>query len=232
MALSYAYDNKYAEFFQHQTRQGKFVILDNSAIELGEPEPFVDYLSKAGLMQASEIMLPDHFERPQQTLTTAMGILETYGDVIRKSGFSVMVIPQGRYPKQWFLNMRELSNLCDYWLGRKPTIGISYRYNDMFGGRRDVPARQAVETGHNVHLLGCKEDPRSHIAPLLSQPGIRGVDSSYPSIYAAHGLQLNPDDFGRSRPPRNVNFLQDIYEDSLLKYNIDAWRKACEYATL
>src|SRR3989337_2874228 len=72
MALSYAISNsEYAGFFNERAGEGKHVILDNSAVELGEPEDFKGYLEKAMAIHASEIMLPDVFRDPEATLRRA-----------------------------------------------------------------------------------------------------------------------------------------------------------------
>lgn len=231
MALSYCFSAEYAEFFSERTREGKYVMLDNSAIELGDPEPFPDYLRKAIMMHAQEIMLPDIFGSPSQTLDEALKVMNYYGNIIKQQGLNVMVIPQGREPKDWVTNMRGLAKLVMDTTGKYPTVGISYRYNKLFGGDRRAAVDYALRLGFQVHLLGCSEDPRRHVQPLLSIPGVRGVDSSYPTIYAAHDMKLELEDFDKPRPERIVDFRIDIYEDSLLKYNIDTWRKACDYET-
>lgn len=231
MALSYAADHQdYADFFKARAEEGKFVMLDNSAIEMGKPEMFDRYLRKAKQMRVSEIMLPDIFKSPFGTFSTALEVLRTWSPDIVREGFKVMVIPQGQTTKEWFTNLRNLMGLCVSYVMQTPTIGISYRYNEMFGGDRRTAVDLALAVAEEVHLLGCKEDPRYHIAPLLQMEGVRGVDSAYPTVYAAHGLELWPDKFANPRPARIVNFTQDIYEESLLASNIRVWREACGVA--
>lgn len=229
MALSHVASNSdYVDFFKARSKEGKHVILDNSCIEIGEPEKFEDYFEKALAMRASEIMFPDIFEDPLVTLMKAWSCAIDFAGEIRSRGLRVMVIPQGKSRSIWLKNTTDLRMLMkNYEI--EPTIGITYRYTKMFGGSRYFAVTLlSTYPGIKVHLLGAYADPRKEAQPLLMSPIVRGLDSSYPSVYAKHGIELTPKMFGEPRPERNIDFLEDEYDANLLKRNIEVWRDVCE----
>lgn len=236
LALSHAAENSmYLRFFREWAEQGKYIILDNSAVELEEPEPFGHYLEKALSMGASEILLPDHFRNPERTLDAAwaaMAALENTGYTGR-----IMVVPQGKTVFEWLRNAVELLDVRSvddtHGLRTVTTVGISCRYTDMFDGNRTNAFTLLKDhftkfTGRfRVHFLGCYADPREEIAPIIYNPSVQGVDSSYPSVYAQHNIVLNQQAFTMPRPARHIDFLQHTYDPLLLAYNVDMWRDAC-----
>lgn len=232
LALSHvASDSDYVNFFRNRTVEGKHVILDNSAIEMGQFEDFGEYFDKAVAMNASEIMFPDVYEDPDATFEEALIAARKFNGIINLRGMSVMVIPQGNSRSVWLANAQNLYNLAKRF-SFAATIGITYRYNSMFGGSREsvvnLLAASAELWAAEIHLLGVCADPRLEAEPLLKLPNVRSLDSSYPSIYAQHGIELTPEMFSNPRPERNIDFLQDVYDENLLKKNIEVWKNACE----
>ena len=232
MALSYVASNQdYVDFFRARSDEGKYVILDNSAIEMGEPEEFDSYFHKARSMSVSGIMLPDFFEDPEATLEKARLILEDYHRGITTEVMDVMVRPQGETPSIWLENAQDLYRLCIQ-VGLLPVIGITYRIAPIFDGFRE-PAVSMLALSESlysvdIHLLGAAVDPRVEVKPLLKHPRVRGVDSSYPTIYAQHGIELTSGMLGDDRPDRNIDFVNDLYDERLLRGNIEVWKRAVE----
>ena len=241
MCLSHAAENsEYLHFFEDRSKEGKYVILDNSAIEMGGPESFETYLEKALLMEASEIMLPDIFPDPVATLLEArrcMALLKR----VKYSG-NVMVIPQGATVLEWLSNARDLCEIrvlrypmnpiggdaAEHW--EATTIGISYRHADLFGGNRiDILwLLDSILPGfQKIHFLGVKMDPRFEARLAIKQYGVRGVDSSFPCVYTRHGIKITPEFLSGSRPTREIDFLEDGYDPKLLQKNMDMWWDAC-----
>lgn len=235
MALSYAAtDPEYVNFFATQARIGNYVILDNSAVELGHPEPFEDYLAKAFKMGVSEVMLPDFFQDAQATVAEARRCMSILSE--QRYGGNIMVIPQGKTVLEWIECCKALLDIRVQFAGSHrylaaTTVGISTRYTDFFDGSRAKILwllELALFGGQKVHFLGCYADPRMEIAPVLPLHYVRGVDSSYPSVYAQQGMLLTPEAFSWPRPPRNIDFLNDKYDRTLLRANITEWRDACQ----
>ncbi len=72
MALAHAAQTRdYMDFYKARAGEGRYVILDNSAVELGKPMDFATYLGLAMEMGASEIVLPDHFQDAKRTKAVA-----------------------------------------------------------------------------------------------------------------------------------------------------------------
>ena len=226
MALSYAIDNKdYAGFFAERAGEGKHVILDNSAVELGEPENFVTYLDKAQSIHASEIMLPDIFQDAEETIHEASKSLPK---IKSKYHFDLMIIPQGKTLNEWMACKDELENLalpyCK-WMETELHVGVSARYTDLFGGSRMRVIDFADST--QIHFLGCYANPIEEIQPILDLWMVCGIDSSYPSVFAKNGLILSAESIAMPRPMTKLDLLNDVYNSDLLRSNIRMWRSAC-----
>lgn len=234
MALAHVarVSKEYVKFFQERAEEGKFIILDNSAVEEGNPGKFDDYFKLAVEMNVSQIMVPDHFKDPMATLMAAKNALERFSDEIDFHNMRVMVIPQGNDLDEWSHNCAELVYMTQRYCSRLPTIGISCRYTSMFNDNRQLGVLRAMgsNAGYALlfHFLGCYTDPNVEIKPVIDLPFIQGVDSSYPSVYAEHGYVLGARDFSKPRPKRNIDFVTDRYPTLLLQGNILAWRLACQ----
>ncbi len=223
----------YIDFFKSRSEEGKYVILDNSAVEQGDPGSFEDYIQVAEAMKASAIMLPDYFMDAEKTIEaarTSLALLDNWNDFATPEA-EVIVIPQGKSLGEWLECALALQNaVTDY--GFIPFIGISCRYTGMFGVGRlaiAITVHSAISRfSGKVHLLGCYADPRKDVRPGIGYPWLSGVDSSYAAVYAQHGYEMTENSFDWPRPPRNIDFINDTYNSELLASNIDVWRKACQ----
>jgi len=231
MALSFCLEDKeYADFFRERSGEGKFVTLDNSAIELGEPEPFETYFDKALSIGASQIMLPDYFLDPEATYESAKKIIQTMGTRMAFVDMRVMIIPQGKTTTEWSTNAYKLINLL-YQYAIVPTVGISYRYRTkLFDGHRPLALLHLAKNHifESVHFLGSDRDPGKELRDYLELDNVLGVDSSYPSVYAQQNIKLTKPLFQLPRPPREIDFLNDAYNETLLVQNIEAWKHECQ----
>lgn len=220
MALSFAMDNtRYTSFFADRVAEGKYVILDNSTVELGEPEDFTVYLGKAMTIDASEIVLPDYLYKTAKTLDAVDWAIWA----AEKAGYkgNLMAVPQGETVEQWLG--------CAFAMLSKPihTLGISRRYTQMFGGTREgivqrlIPALGRVK----IHLLGCAGDPVGDGAELLRRSSVRGIDSSIASIFTSCSMTYSPSE---PRPAAGIDVRYDRYAGGLLKENLERWKARCE----
>lgn len=246
MALSHAADNDdYLNFFAERSAESKCVILDNSAVELGHPEPFSSYFDKAYRMKASVIMLPDHFQDRQATYNAAVECMFKLAQTLVTEEYnpSIMCIPQGKSFFEWMQSVEDLINLeitMPKKIDERPgvvkrvlvpdLVGISCRYTDMFEGSR-VPAidmlTRYLRNYQKIHLLGAYANPLEEIQTALKYHKVVGVDSSYPCVYTSHGQALRVEHFSHERPSRDIDFLEDRYDEGLLKHNMKVWWNAC-----
>ena len=220
MALSHLMsDETYASFYKERIAEGKWVTLDNSAVELGHPEDNTTYLEKALELGASEIMLPDYFQDNEKTLSEAQRLIDR---AIAASYMGrVMGIPQGKNVVEWTYSVARFVHLGVH------TIGISYRYLSMFGGSRLFPCyiveniceKEGAET--NIHLLGAALPINEDATPCLGLSYVRGVDSSIAAKFTKVG-KLVP--YGYQNLPGPVDLQNDKLNAELLYKNVTRWR--------
>ncbi len=212
-------DADYVKFFEDRAAEGKYVILDDSAIELGEPISFWRMLEVAQQMDASEIVLPDYFRDNERTFEATKAALE----VAQQQGYTgaTMACPHGKTKADWLDCARKLLGLAI------DTLGISYRYTSLWDSRR-APIQalmpELLDTNTRVHLLGSDVYPAVEVYPLLKLQVVRGVDSARASVFAKHQIFMEP---YMERPPRTVDFLLDKYEPKLITTNVNRWRRWC-----
>ncbi|KKL10113.1 hypothetical protein LCGC14_2559130, partial [marine sediment metagenome] len=212
----------YDLFYKDRVADGKYVILDNSTVELGEPWPMQQYLASAMRLGASEILLPDWLYNITRTLDAAESGLRW----AEEAGYSgqIMGIPQGNTQEEWVECLEEMLGMGI------SSIGISRRYLDKFGTSRLLAcyATHHVASSMNIavsiHLLGAGLPPEVEVAPCLRLPYVVGVDSAMPSYFAKAGQKLG---FNAVRPEAQRDLENDVYSDDLLAVNIGWWRQLC-----
>ena len=224
MALAHAAQTRdYMDFYKERAGEGRYVILDNSAVELGAPMDFATYLGLAMEMGASEIVLPDHFMDASATKKAAFPAIQ----MAKLGGYygNIMFIPQGRNREEWYHNA-----LWGMWNLPIQTLGLSCRYTEMWGNRMAMIREILPHTPETVkiHLLGNYLPPEDDVAIALRKPQVRGVDSSYASVFTKHDLLIES---GVPRPAdRNLDFITDRFANlGLFQANLKSWRVRCEY---
>ena len=225
----------YTNFFRDQAKLG-FVIMDNGLIE-GNPRPIDELVVKAKLIGAHEMVLPDVFRDSKATLDA---IDNAYGRSL-ESGINLMAVPQGNTLEEW------LDCACTI-IGEYrevKTIGIPKVLVDIAGrdGRSiaitELAKRSPMLYHKDIHLLGCWNSALEiTIIDKLSRtnkiPTVRGVDSAFAYVYTRAGVRLDSDDRPDSLP---IDFKDGRIEgnerqvNSLLKKNIQLWRRAAESRT-
>lgn len=216
-------DDEYRTFYKHRVDENKWVILDNSTVELGEPYPLEPYIAEAVRLGASEILLPDWLHDRRLTLNAAYLGLKA----VEAAGYrgQVMGVPQGKNVAEWVLCLRDMLNMGI------TSIGISRRYLDKFGESRLFACYTVLANALDlnvldisVHLLGAGAPVEIEVAPCLKLYWVVGVDSAMPSYFAKAGM---PIPFNAERPNVEIDFERDWYEPTLLYENIAAWRALC-----
>lgn len=218
-------DDVYASFYSHEVRG--FVILDNSAHELGVGGMLMDMKRASDLVHPDEVVLPDRLFFSDDTIKYSSESIDEF----RRLAPRVMGVPQGTTPSEWERCCRELIEMG------VNTIGISKDYEGWEGGLPKLVAtvrhlawcswQPQVDA---IHMLGWGRQlwQLNHLRAIQdSDPTlpIRGVDSAKPLVFAAHGVDLSRNNV--TYPGRLENFF-DLSElpEVLALSNINCFRLA------
>lgn len=186
---------EYQDFFRARVEEGKFVLLDDSAVERPGSNP-TDIIEGAKAIGASEVMLADSIYDEKATLSGARATLDAiifeFGDDLP---FAVMAVPQGRTDIEWLRCAKEMVSWSDV-----DTLGISYTTTTYFkSGCRAEVIQRLLSSGvvpKALHLLGCF-DIKEARATARQYPGIRSIDSAIATIFTQQGALIGD---GYQRP--------------------------------
>ncbi len=215
----------YTDYYRQRSNDGHFILLDNSAHELGDSIRTDLLIETARRVNASEIALPDRVFFGDDTLRTSQAAIQTYRRELPKT--SVMGIPQGRVAREFY---DCFEGLCDLGID---TIGLSKDYEVWPGGLLGIVLEMRRRRGAEIpiHLLGWGRE--LYQLYLLGKQkevlNIRSCDSAKPIVYAAAGIQLplEPTHDVPEYPRRPGNFFQLSQKDldkSIVSHNIDAFK--------
>ncbi|NJL70837.1 MAG: hypothetical protein HC888_04115 [Candidatus Competibacteraceae bacterium] len=235
--------SEYLDFYRQRSRNGDFIVLDNSAHELGAGGDIRSLLDQAFTVGASEVVLPDVLFSDRETVrrtTEAIRILAdspSLSSLMTSYGMSVMVVPQAKTVYDWGVCLRELllatSQLPE---GIHVTIGVSKDYETWPGGLgnlidRYVRPRYEANFGGpsplSVHLLGWGRELYQLSSIVHRFPWIRSTDSAKPFVYAMNGIQLNFSRACPKYPGRPYDYFTRTLTSSqqdLANRNIDVFR--------
>lgn len=225
-------DRTYGEFYAHAAGRGDFIILDNSAHELGEGLTSAMERS-ADMIMPDEVVLPDRLFNAEDTVDFGRDAINSFRH-LTPIGCRVMGVPQGTTIEEWDWCCYQLIDM------EVDTIGISKDYEAWDGGllgRVHAVRRIADRIWHPrlsaIHMLGWGRQLWQ--LPILAHESvgpndipIRGVDSGKPLVYAASKINLSG--FGTPKyPKRAYNFFDFDDEDipsEIALININEFRKA------
>lgn len=209
----------YAKFFRDTE---DYVILDNSAYELGTSLPWTEMLRAARYIEPREIVLPDILRNADATIAKveeafALGMPENV---------RVMAVPQGRNREEW---SKCLAALLEKFGKQIDVIGVPVLCDSWPGTRLELLS--CVPRALPIHLLGW--DSQRYEVPIIAKeafPNVRSVDSAKP-IIMARGLNALVDvDFLRSRyRARPSDYFEWVWpehcvEQAYADYNINRCR--------
>ena len=130
MALDHLCDDDvYMSFFKARIAEGKFVILDNSTVELGEPVDPEVYLVDAKLMGASQVLCPDWLYEADRTIESSRDFVKRAKRMHYKG--SIMGAPQGKDDNEWLDCARRMLEMPEI-----TCLGVSRRYTNFWSQRR------------------------------------------------------------------------------------------------
>lgn len=222
-------DPAYLDFYRDMAqRQGRYVIMDNSAHETGYGDASDALLYYADKLNPQEVVLPDRLFFGEDTLEESEKCLQVFRKL--RPDIHLMGVPQGRTVEEWTACLTGLLELG------VDTIGISKDYEVWPGslkllvGKVLGKGRGAAETLPEIHMLGWGRN-LSSLAEVIQTYGgyIRSVDSAKPLVYALNGISINRSLKDTPRYPKRVsNYfgLEDFQgKEDLAWDNIKTFRK-------
>lgn len=225
----------YANYFKKLREEGKFVIMDNGAAE-GVNPTHEELMEVYGLVEPSEIVLPDVVYDKEETLKRTEEAYRAFTQAGLHEKYQFMAVPQGANFTEWLSCMKTMIKQKHI-----TTIGISKfvtpRYQREMG--RDANVRmecvdavlqEAYRLGREVqiHLLGCWDNP-IEIGEISTafEDKVRGTDSAIAYVYTRAGRMY------AGETPRPDNDEIDFHNGTtdnlpLLSYNMHQWTHFCE----
>lgn len=189
----------YAEFYTQQACTS-FVILDNSAFELGASSSDMATLLAMGCaIGCQEIVAPDVIQNPDATLGRAYGAASFLGSPIGRYAWecagepSIMVVPQVAGESIPAIYIAHAQDLFNIYLRGAPylegylTIGVSKNMDLLHGGWPAVfEAIQPLIDKYSleVHALGMPKRLQNVAQVLNDHPEIRSIDTALPFVMA------------------------------------------------
>jgi hypothetical protein len=172
--------NNYTQYFRQKSAEGKWVILDNSAYEIGKLEATQATGQGLGpdlVLQAAEIINPS-IVIAQDVLCDSQATIESTKDFIRhveykglRGKFQIMAVPQGKTKDEWLMCFETLSHMkhIDQIGFSKISVPLS------FGGN------QAEDGCVAKARLACTQAVADHFVPYQLRPAhLLGGDNWLP----------------------------------------------------
>lgn len=208
----------YKEFFQqlHNDFQGKmFIIVDNSAIELGDALPAKYLSAAANIVNASCIVLPDILNNAEDTIKASIMGSRSLRHTSDLGDLSFMVVPQGDSIPQlhWCIQQLSLIPNVKYW-------GIPRSISNIFGSRevlKEILGYQHVgPSGPRIHMLGMSSNLFDDIW-CTSYPNVMGIDSANPIVVGLKNVSIIDDinSYRHTSRPENYLSIGTLPEDSI-----------------
>lgn len=232
----------YAAFYAKRAiKYGEYVILDNSAKELGQGVPVDDLLEMAQAIGASEVVLPDVLFNEYATLAATEAALKHLLRIRREwdrpltthlDSLNFAIVPQGETLGEWLTCLWSLLNLCDAYGLRNDqvVINVPYHCDHRFpNGGLEKCLQEAGQYGQTIHFLGLPRKLRSVRKIRESGVHIRSIDSSRPFVYGKSGLaMMGLNGLQPPYPNRGEDFFTastDVRHDEVVWHNIRLFRE-------
>lgn len=196
-------NEEYVAFYKKEAHKGKYIIMDNSVVEVDHPFELQDVIKAARKVHAREIILPDVLRDCEATLELTSEAIGTAR--MLAPDLKLMAVPQGKDVEEW-LECCELMLAMDI-----DVIGIP-KWLGAFGELTRVEVLATLGhklKGREIHLLGCWKGPREYYEIIeLEQDGIiapvRSTDSALAFAYARADKLIMPP---FNRPPGAIDFI-------------------------
>lgn len=226
----------YVRYYRERRMLGDYLILDNSAFELGSAAVNMPMLLALGsYIQAQEIVAPDSIMSQHETYGKSLEAVAWLSSHVGQAAWyeagrpRIMVVPQvspahenvDDYGDHAYHVLRLWHSGAPYLRGYI-TFGVSKNMDKLFGGWmavfHDVVSDLRKEFPVEVHCLGLPKRIRQIIKVVERNPYIRSLDTALPFVCAAHGVELDGSDV--ELPKRPNGFL-----DSVMMEQVDLARR-------
>lgn len=216
-------DESYRDFYKKQ--HDAYVILDNSAFELGEAMGNAAMLQAMAYIKPDEIVLPDILFDAEGTLQRVTDFLAEYSPLLPMDTH-FMAVPHGNSIEEYLECYKKLAAMPQVY-----ALGIGTLYNRVFeGGRKaifEALQEQGTLSSKPHHLLGLGDGGNIELEGLKKFAEIRSCDSSAAYIQAKQGITLVA---GKTykKIDQKINF-SDLYDEAVavrMQHNLQLLQEA------
>lgn len=218
--------------YQEFARRGDYIVLDNSAHELGSGQDVLPLYQMAVDYGFKEIVLPDSlWSMPETVERSVVAMDELLHAEIDLTNVNLMFVPQGKSIAEWEICFETLlQNFLRRFPDKRPVLGVSKDYEVWEGGlvnlfRRFVHDRRELL---DIHLLGWGRDHRQLSALAYQFPYIRSTDSAKPVVYGISYVSLDLSRNSPEYPGRPENYFSydmNARQLELSMHNIQVFEK-------
>ena len=203
----------YVKYFKKSTSQGRWVILDNSAYEIGNLEASSAtgkglgpdlVLQAAAMISPSIVIAQDVLCDREATFESTKAFIKYVKDKGLLGKFQLMAVAQGKTKDEWLASYEELAALkeIDQMGFSKIAVPLSFGGSQVTNGCVAIARLRATqevekEFGINIkpaHLLGGDNYLPWELRQQKQHPWIFSNDSSACVQYGIHGKSFNPGD--------------------------------------
>ncbi len=190
---------KYKRFYKRLSKQGHWLTLDNSVMEVGEPIVNVDLIRE---LNVSEVVAPDYLFDATKTLDETRKYIQHVRQEFPQ--IEIMGVPQGNNASEYFqclASMYENPHITTIGIGKTATSHL-YRLEGFPEFLRPLFGRLSVlsficeefSRSKPVHILGLVL-PEVEIPLYRHLSFIRSFDSSFPFRYFSSKLLTTSTEF-------------------------------------
>lgn len=214
-------DETYASFYKRMRDRGDYIIMDNSAFELGESYAPDKLIELAGRCGANAIVLPDYpGKAPKYTIEAA----EQWIPLFKKAGYECMFVPQSEkgdwegwvHAYQYAATNPNIDVIGMSILGipnALPHIHVAYA---RVVATQILKDRGILSSTKKHHYLGLNSGPNLEIPSLLKMDALFSCDSSGP-VWAGilgHAYTNEADSFQQNKKIKaHVQFDYPLVKD-------------------
>lgn len=192
LAHQFLVDKDYEQFYRTIKRLGDYVILDNSAYELGASVEVSKLVRVASRLQPNAIFLPDKRFDTEATLQMVVEAIKALTPLCRGIGAKLFAVPQGSNLAEILHCYDELCKLPIDGFGLYEEIGEVSGLGRRWDFLKYLQETNRVKTDKYYHLLGMEEDVQN-IRRLAQFEWVDSIDSVKPISYGLSGIQFHPE---------------------------------------
>ena len=218
LAHVYETDELYREFYKYCVSKGDFVILDNSAYELGESVDVMKLKRIALDLKPTAMFLPDARFDMEKTLQLVKDALIVLKDVPVKK----FAVPQGKDLEDILQCYQELSRMDIDGFGLYEEIGEVAGMVNRPQFLSYLERSGLVNRDKYYHCLGMEENTKV-VEEIGKFDWVGGIDSAKPVVYGLYGISFSEEGPRVPYPHRPKGYF-DIVEtefEHIIQWNIE-----------